>query len=506
LKVIYLKKLILLVLLLLSAAAAFAQEPPARISAEGFDVRGYIDTYYNGPDGGTILSDVPFDAVRISIYDLRKLETERSVNEILKQDAYSYDAASLLKKLSFNNLNPGEKSLIVEVRSGGEAVEIFRHDFYVGGSVKEAVHITNKCTITNSKGKKDDTLYSANFTYGWVNKSGSDYVIVTLPDSPTAECMVLYWNKAPEDYRIRIEDAAGNIIEESESNNPARIWNINIKLPENAKKVYITTSSTENMLCKIRVYEQGKVPECVQDWQALPEDVDLMLVVAHKNDETLYFSGTISKYIAEGKTVGVVVITEHGNRMGQEELFECLWMQGMVYQPIILNRWDGKSSYEEIARIWGGYDECTGEIVELIRHYTPEVVLSMDLEGEFGHVEHVMCADMTVSAVERSLDASWYPESAAEYGVWDVPKLYLHLYDKTHKLNIDFDTPLEMFDGCTAMEMAYAAFDRYQSQIQLHHTYSLDNDGIIYDKTCFGLYRSTVGEDVLNNDFFEHID
>ena len=62
-------------------------------------------------------------------------------------------------------------------------------------------------------------------------------------------------------------------------------------------------------------------------------------------------------------------------------------------------------------------------------------------------------------------------------------------------------------DVRVSMEMAYAGFNRYQSQIGPDHpSYSLDADGKDYDKTCFGLFRSTVGPDVKKDSLFENID
>ena len=67
---------------------------------------------------------------------------------------------------------------------------------------------------------------------------------------------------------------------------------------------------------------------------------------------------------------------------------------------------------------------------------------------------------------------------------------------------MDWDTPLTRFDGKTGFEMAKEGFKCHVSQ----HKYEL---AVIRNGRCscrfFGLYRTTVGNDVTGKDFFENI-
>jgi len=143
--------------------------------------------------------------------------------------------------------------------------------------------------------------------------------------------------------------------------------------------------------------------------------------------------------------------------------------------------------------------------VEYIRRFTPEVVITHGFRGEYGHVNHKLAACFTVTSTLRAADPTFAPESAEEYGVWDVPKLYVHMYDDAIRVNLPFDVPLECYGWRTPMEVAYAGLDKYRSQVY-HRSYSLDADGVEYDKTFFGLFRSNVGPDVEGTSLFEHID
>ena len=126
-----------------------------------------------------------------------------------------------------------------------------------------------------------------------------------------------------------------------------------------------------------------------------------------------------------------------------------------------------------------------------------------DWDGEYGHFQHIMTARYTVKSVLMAGSEEIFPDLVEKYGVWDTPKLYLHLWDESKRLDLHFYDKMTELDGRSPMEMAFISFDKHYSQIK---RYSLHGDGTTYDCTWFSLYRSTVGEDVARNTFFEHLD
>ena len=101
-------------------------------------------------------------------------------------------------------------------------------------------------------------------------------------------------------------------------------------------------------------------------------------------------------------------------------------------------------------------------------------------------------------------DASYDAESAAQYGVWDTPKLYLHFADE-NPIFLDVETPLESFGGKTAFEVASEAMLCHESQLQYAHRPTLASEEFPrYDCRRFGLVRSLVGADT-GNDIMEHL-
>ena len=495
--------LILLLALYLQAAA----EENIRVSVDGFDIHGYSEKTYATPTPGIIRASEPFSKVTLSVYDIRSMGTSVSLSDTLAEPVTEYDMTSLCSGFHYGWTTSGEKRLNLTLEGEFGSYTTCLHEFFIYGQTADTFGVSYSVGVTNRYGNEvKDLTRNRGYYYGWISRPG-DFLTFTLPPNTDCGAVYLQWEHPPKDFTLAVYDADGRLLEETVSDNPDRLWNILTELPEGARSLRLSCENPATLL-KYSVFERGKVPESVQRWEPWPEKADLMLITAHKNDESLYFSGSISRYIAEGKNVCLVVLTENGTRHGQEELFECCWLMGMRYQPLVLEKWDGKASYETVCKTWGGYEECVEELVEIIRRFRPEVIMTHDRAGEFGHIEHIITSDMTIDAVERSSNEEQFPASAQTLGVWDVKKLYVHLYGgEEERLYLKFDEPLPMFGNRTAMEMAYAGFNRYQSQIGPDHpSYSLDADGKDYDKTCFGLFRSTVGPDVKKDSLFENID
>ena len=152
----------------------------------------------------------------------------------------------------------------------------------------------------------------------------------------------------------------------------------------------------------------------------------------------------------------------------------------------------------------------------MLRRFRPKVVVSHDLNGEYSHGTHILTAYALTEAVAVSSDAEKYPESADEYGVWDVPKTYLHLYGEG-KITMIWDEPLDAFGGKTAFTVSQEAFMCHKSQHwtwfyrwmygSINNKITLASEIKKYSPMYFGLYRTTVGLDqnTEDGDFFENI-
>lgn len=257
-------------------------------------------------------------------------------------------------------------------------------------------------------------------------------------------------------------------------------------------------------------FETEDTPSWVQKWEEL-ENADLMVCPTHSDDDQLYFSGMIPWSVAEGYRVQVVYFTNHWNTHDRpHELLDGLWTCGVKYYPVISEFPDLYClSLEEADAAFGGagYKErdFTEFYVGLFDRYKPLVVAYHDVDGEYGHGAHMLNTRTIMSAIE----------TAAERGVWDVPKTYVHLW-KENPVVFDWDKPLDFFDGKSAFNVSQEAFGCHKSQHRFSSLYNwiYGTEGFPIDKAAqigsyspcrYGLYRTTVGTDTEINGLFENL-
>jgi hypothetical protein len=135
-----------------------------------------------------------------------------------------------------------------------------------------------------------------------------------------------------------------------------------------------------------------------------------------------------------------------------------------------------------------------------IRRFKPEVILSHDFAGEYGHGAHMVLSDVLKEAILKSGDMTEYTSSAVEYGTFTPLKVYIHLYAE-NQIILDVYTPLASFGNRSPLEVARAAYEYHVTQ----HIWPLKViDYTVGDVRKFGLYSSLVGSDT-GNDLFEHV-
>lgn len=277
-------------------------------------------------------------------------------------------------------------------------------------------------------------------------------------------------------------------------------------------------------LSEIYIFSQGEVPGFVQKWEKPVEDgADILMLPTHGDDDQLYFAGLLPLYAGElDLRVQVVYMTNHRNytNVRYHEILNGLWGTGVENYPVFLTDLDFRvDSLEGSYRVFRNYkvtrEDLLGRLVEQLRRFQPQVAVGHDVDGEYGHGMHLVYADLLMAAVEISNDPQAYPESAEKYGVWDVPKTYLHLW-RENPIVLNYDVPLESYDGLTAFQVTqtygfpchvsqhvYPAFTKwlYGADRTLTKASEIEK----YSPCEFGLYRTTVGLDVEKDDFMEHL-
>ncbi len=297
-----------------------------------------------------------------------------------------------------------------------------------------------------------------------------------------------------------------------------------IDLNKNSSKE-ISIKYNENVkIGEIYVLSEGELPSYVETWNKPLEKADLLLLSTHSDDEQLFFAGLMPYYVAKGAKVQVVYFTNHNDKPSRlHEQIHGLWTVGITNYPIIgfvPDAWS-ESLDEAITNLKKAHytqDDTIKYQVEIIRRFKPQVVVGHDEKGEYSHGQHILNTWALEKALELTNDKSYDEQSANNYGVWDVPKTYLHLYEK-NKIVMNYDEPLEYFNGQTAYEMSKKGFSKHSSQQWTWFTKWLTGldyhgNGTAYTKATeitkyspleYGLYRTLVGEDKEKNDMFENL-
>lgn len=487
----------MLVCLFVLCACACAEEGfSAEARLKGF--KHFVDEGCSMPVTGDIVSDEPIRSIYAVITDLRAMSTINEYDWDAEEDVCSVQAYPIFKAL-LRRVGTGEKHITVKAYGDGGECTVVDCDLYFAGELKAPANILSECEISCSDGRKwiwnDGRCWSA-----WMPKNKDDTLAVKLPDGKTASGITLIWRDKPDWGEINYLGADGKIIDTVKLHEGFCPLNAYYAIPEGVASFTLNFSGKNSAIEEMLVYARGKESEVVQKWSDTPEKLDLMFISTHQDDEHLFFGALIEKY-AKTKECGIVYMVDCGHNRYIKAL-DGLWSAGLDNYPIFMGLSNGMPGSRKAAySLWGLKDEIIGMLTEQIRKYRPEVIVTHDLKGEYGQYHHIVTAECVAAAVEAAADPGMYPESAEEYGAWQVKKLYLHMYGDD-PLEFDWDEPLEGFDGMTGLEATHMCYSKHRSQ----RTFVPFKYAQIYSCERFGLYYTAVGDDKEGTGLFENID
>jgi mycothiol S-conjugate amidase len=175
------------------------------------------------------------------------------------------------------------------------------------------------------------------------------------------------------------------------------------------------------------------------------EQLRLMAVHAHPDDESSKGAAMMARYVDEG--VDVLVVTCTGGE------------RGSILNPALQHRKDIEDNIAEIRRDemnrarailgvrqhWLGFvdsglpegdplpplpegcfaeqplEECVRRLVREIREFRPQVITTYDENGGYPHPDHIRCHQISVAAFDAAPDADAFPDEGEP---WQPLKLY----------------------------------------------------------------------------------
>ena len=258
-------------------------------------------------------------------------------------------------------------------------------------------------------------------------------------------------------------------------------------------------------ISEITLLSAGEIDESkIHIWQDTVEKADLMITVAHPDDELLWLGGCIPYYTKARQMNVLVTYLTCGKSWRELELLNGLWHCGVRNYPAIAYFNDFKCYTAEQAYEKWNRAQLYQYLVKLIRAHKPEVIVTHDFKGEYGHGQHVACAYSTQRAVNYAANPEYHTASVRDYGVWQTKKLYAHL-GAEYTTVMDWHQPLDCFNGKTSFEIASEAYQMHISQLDGDTYYEVADRGTAYDSFVYTLVQSAVGEDTQGGDLFENI-
>jgi LmbE family N-acetylglucosaminyl deacetylase len=166
----------------------------------------------------------------------------------------------------------------------------------------------------------------------------------------------------------------------------------------------------------------------------------LLACFAHPDDESFGAGGVLAKYASEGANVYLICATygEHGEisdpalatrqnlgQVRQAELEAAAEVLGVTELEWLGYRDSGMagrvSNDNPLAYVQARDEEVVPRLVASIRRLKPNVIVTFDPAGAYGHPDHIAIHKHTVSAVKAAGNPNLYPDSGPP---WTPDRLF----------------------------------------------------------------------------------
>ncbi|HEX2074305.1 MAG TPA: N-acetyl-1-D-myo-inositol-2-amino-2-deoxy-alpha-D-glucopyranoside deacetylase [Geodermatophilus sp.] len=178
-------------------------------------------------------------------------------------------------------------------------------------------------------------------------------------------------------------------------------------------------------------------------------DRRLLLVHAHPDDETINNGATMARYVAEGAAVTLLTCTlgeegevlvpelaqlapDQADQLGGYRISEL----SAAMAALGVSDWrflGGAGRYRDSGMMgtpandkprafWNvDLDEAVAHAVAVVREVRPQVLVTYDQHGGYGHPDHIQAHRVAMGAVEAAADSAYRPDLGP---AWEVAKVY----------------------------------------------------------------------------------
>jgi N-acetyl-1-D-myo-inositol-2-amino-2-deoxy-alpha-D-glucopyranoside deacetylase len=172
----------------------------------------------------------------------------------------------------------------------------------------------------------------------------------------------------------------------------------------------------------------------------MPAPRTLLAVHAHPDDECLSTGGTLARYAAEG--VRTVLVTCTDGAVGEisdpslatpenlaevrarelDESVRVLSISRLVKLGYRDSGMAGTADNDDPRSfLQSSFDEAVERVVRVVREERPEVVVTYNENGGYGHPDHIRAHQVAVAAFHAAADPERFPDAGS---AWSSSKLY----------------------------------------------------------------------------------
>jgi N-acetyl-1-D-myo-inositol-2-amino-2-deoxy-alpha-D-glucopyranoside deacetylase len=182
----------------------------------------------------------------------------------------------------------------------------------------------------------------------------------------------------------------------------------------------------------------------------------MLLIHAHPDDETINNGATMARYVAEGAQVTLLTCTlgeegevlvpelaalaaDQADQLGGYRIWEL--RRAMDALGVTDNRFlGGPGRYRDSGMMgdpanqkprafWqADLDEAVAEAVAVVRDVRPQVVVTYDENGGYGHPDHIQAHRVAMGAVAAAADPAYRPDLGQ---AWSVAKVYWNVIPRS---------------------------------------------------------------------------